>query len=716
MTTGIIPNANAAWYDTGLSAGNSVLVTQMNYAGASNDFSALKTRVRFMQDMGRNNMPNTIRQGLGLAVNGTEVTIAAGDATIAGRWAWTDTGDIIDCVGLEPGGPAADYYVIWRIEVAAGETDPINAVDRDPQDETAVFKVIRVSAPAYVNSPFEIILGKVSIDNGIPTFVATTDKYTDIPDQWAVGRIVPRTRSADNQNSYSSVKIAYAAGGREIVDQISTEEYGVRIYNQLQLDDENDVVPVSLKNVDGVIMAREDAAVDLLYVPVDALSYRIGGVEIISSTGTITNPTIIGATLNGFTLAGNIVSIASRRIQLDNASDTTLFIENTLAGVANVDIQGNMQAASATLDTPLGVVSGGTGANTAGNARTNLGIVIGTDVQTQDAGLQSIANLATVADRMIYTTALDAYVTTVLTSQARSLLDDGSFSSMRATMGVTIGSDVQAFDTKLKNLVNQTGAANRVLMYAGANTWTHIVSGAAGRIILNKTLDSDVRSYLNLVVGTNIQAFDATLQEIAAGPDPTANQFLYWSSATNTAVLTSGSVGRTLLTSTTSGAARSTIGAAPTSHLHTLSTIGLEVIQYSPAQLSPTVEGATSLPDGVHGNYNKIRFFFANDNTDHIYFQIPYINNKTVNRVWWRIISDDNKLYKVRLISSQDGANQVATSYENFTSVSGGWTTHTHNADILISSSLRTLHMQVTSRSGLNTTLEIASITVEYND
>lgn len=68
--------------------------------------------------------------------------------------------------------------------------------------------------------------------------------------------------------------------------------------------------------------------------------------------------------------------------------------------------------------------------------RTTLGVVIGTDVQAYDAGLQSISGLTTAADTMIYTTALDVYATTSLTSYARTLLDDADAGTARTTLGL----------------------------------------------------------------------------------------------------------------------------------------------------------------------------------------------------------------------------------------------------------------------------------------
>ena len=88
----------------------------------------------------------------------------------------------------------------------------------------------------------------------------------------------------------------------------------------------------------------------------------------------------------------------------------------------------------ANVDRP--VAAGGTGASTASAARTNLGLVIGTDVQAFDAGLLSIAGLTTAADRSIYTTASDTYAVYTLTAAGRAILDDADASAQRTTLGL----------------------------------------------------------------------------------------------------------------------------------------------------------------------------------------------------------------------------------------------------------------------------------------
>ena len=101
--------------------------------------------------------------------------------------------------------------------------------------------------------------------------------------------------------------------------------------------------------------------------------------------------------------------------------------------------------------TALPIGQGGTSATTQSGARSALGLTIGTEVQAYDAGLASIAGLTTSANKMIYTTASDTYTTTDLTSFARNLLDDTDATTMRSTLG--LGS----MATQNSNSVNITG-------------------------------------------------------------------------------------------------------------------------------------------------------------------------------------------------------------------------------------------------------------------
>lgn len=81
-------------------------------------------------------------------------------------------------------------------------------------------------------------------------------------------------------------------------------------------------------------------------------------------------------------------------------------------------------------------------------ASATLGLAIGSNVQAYDAALASIAGLTTVANRMIYTTASDTYATTTLTSFARTLLDDTTASAVLTTLGVS---------TFIKTVLDDTG-------------------------------------------------------------------------------------------------------------------------------------------------------------------------------------------------------------------------------------------------------------------
>ena len=86
--------------------------------------------------------------------------------------------------------------------------------------------------------------------------------------------------------------------------------------------------------------------------------------------------------------------------------------------------------------TDVAVADGGTGASTTSDARTNLGLEIGSDVQAYDTELKAIAGLTSMANKGIQFTGAGSAGTFDLTNAAKTLIDDESVSAMRTTLRV----------------------------------------------------------------------------------------------------------------------------------------------------------------------------------------------------------------------------------------------------------------------------------------
>lgn len=168
-----------------------------------------------------------------------------------------------------------------------------------------------------------------------------------------------------------------------------------------------------------------------------------------------------------------------------------------------------------------------------------INLEIGTDVQAHDAGLDSIAGLTTAANKGIYTTASDTYATYDLTAAGLALLDDADASAQRTTLGLAIGSDVQAYDAGLASIAGLTTAANKGIYTTDSDTYATYDLTSAGRALLDDADASAQRTTLGLAIGTDVLAYDADVLFADVGDNFTAG---YTSDSYSRGTISSGTV------------------------------------------------------------------------------------------------------------------------------------------------------------------------------
>ena len=223
-----------------------------------------------------------------------------------------------------------------------------------------------------------------------------------------------------------------------------------------------------------------------------------------------------------------ITCTAAGRALLDDASAsaqrTTLGID-TDDSVTFGTVTANLSSTSATITggtitgiTDLAIADGGTGASTAANARQNLGVEIGVDVQAYDAGLQSISGLTTVADQGIYLTASDTYAVYSFTAAGRALLDDADAAAQRTTLGLgTLATQSGTFSGTHSGTSSGTNTGDQTITLTGAVTGSGTGSFAttlAATIVGTSNIVDDAVTYTKI---QDVTATDVLLGRASAG-------------------------------------------------------------------------------------------------------------------------------------------------------------------------------------------------------
>jgi hypothetical protein len=228
-----------------------------------------------------------------------------------------------------------------------------------------------------------------------------------------------------------------------------------------------------------------------------------------------------------------------------NAADAAAL--RTLAGSV---IGTNVQAWDADLDA-LAALSGTntiyyrSGANT-WSAVTIGGMLSfsGGTLNIGDAELTALAGLTSAADKIAYWTGSGTAANADFTSLARTLVANTGASGMRSTLGVVIGTDVQAFDAELAAIAGLTSANNKCFYFTGVGSAATYDCSSFGRSVANVADASALRTLAGTVIGTDVQAYDADLAAIA-GLTSANNKCFYWTGSGTASNYDCSSYGRT---------------------------------------------------------------------------------------------------------------------------------------------------------------------------
>jgi hypothetical protein len=176
-----------------------------------------------------------------------------------------------------------------------------------------------------------------------------------------------------------------------------------------------------------------------------------------------------------------------------------------------------------------------------------------------DGELTALAGLTSAADRLPYFTGSGTASLATFSSFARTLIDDADATAARSTLGLVIGTNVQAFDAELAALASTTSAANALPYFTGSGTATTTTLSSFARTLIDDADAATARTTLGLTIGTNVQAYDAELAALASTTSA-ADALPYFTGSGTATTTTLSSLWRTIIDDTNASVSRSTLG------------------------------------------------------------------------------------------------------------------------------------------------------------